>query len=609
MNPDIEIRIVVAIAAVLVLSSLVLCVSALRHDMRPGARPGFGWLLMTNFAFLAAAVGLMAHPVLPFWGSATLATSGAHLGIVFGYFAVRAGVGAPAAYSRYAALALVAIGGQAVLSIGLGTIDVLLVTGSVINGSLSLHVARRIWPLARRFGPEVAALASIPFAGIGAAYLFRLPLIALGASATTMTVATLIITFLLAFAALQWVFTLIAFRAAQLNEKLDAERVHAEEMTRLKSRFLANMSHELRTPLNGVLGMAQALQDLVRGEEQKRMVETIRTSGEGLMAILDDILDLSKIEAGKMALETAPFRPVEVFTRIVRLHAPQARAKGLGFALQCDPALEGHFLGDEHRLTQVLHNLTGNAVKFTETGQIDLHADFVDGRMKISVADTGIGMTEAQLTSAFDEFVQADASITRRFGGTGLGMPIVKRLVTMMGGTVTIESAPARGTQVLLDVPLPPAPAPAQDSTPSRAGVFPDLAQVRVLVAEDNLTNQKVLSALLRGTGVELTLVGNGREALAAAVAGEFDLFLFDISMPEMDGPTALSQIEAAYHAAGRSVPPAAAITANVMPEQLSSYAVGGFATCLAKPIRKTALIDCITALTGVPAASAAPGG
>lgn len=543
MNPEIEIRIVVAIAAVLVLSSLLLCLSALRHDALRGAGQGFAWLFATNLAFLTATVGVLAHTVLPFWASAALAISGAHLGIVFGYFAVRAGLGASTRFRWYFGFAILVISGQTALAIGLDDIDVLLLSSSAINGTLSLHVAWRIWPLARRLGAEVAALASLPFAAIGAAYLTRLPLLALEVSAATMTVATLIITFLLAFSALQWAFALIAFRAAQLNEKLDAERIHAEEATRLKSSFLANMSHELRTPLNGVLGMAQALQCLVRGDEQKRMVETIRTSGEGLMAILDDILDLSKIEAGKMALEIAPFRPVEVFTRMVRLHAPQAEAKGLRFTLHCDPVLEGRFLGDEHRLTQVLHNLTGNAVKFTGTGQIDLSAEVVQGRLRIRVADTGIGMSQTQLASAFDEFVQADVSITRRFGGTGLGMPIVKRLVSMMGGTITLESAPAQGTRVFLELPLRPAPAIEPVSAPTRVVTAPDLSGVRVLVAEDNMTNQKVLAALLRGTGVGLKQVLNGREALAAAMAEEFDLFLFDISMPEMDGPTALSQI------------------------------------------------------------------
>jgi len=605
MNTEVEIRIVVAIAAVLLLSSILLCVSSLRRDAERSERLGFAWLFMTNLAFLTGAFGLLSHPYFSFWVSAALAISGAHLGIVFGYFAVLAGLGAPTASRWYFGAALLAVFGQAVLGLGLNQIGILLLTSSVINGLLALHVARRIWPLARHFGPEIAALASVPFAAIGTAYLIRLPLLAWGGSATVMTVATLVITFLLAFSALQWAFALIAFRAAQLNRKLEAERVRAEEANRLKSRFLANMSHELRTPLNGVLGMAQALQELVYGQEQRRMVETIRTSGEGLLAILDDILDLSKIEAGKMTLEEAPFHPAEVLTRIVRLHAPQAEAKGLRFSLHCDPALDGLFLGDAHRLTQVLHNLTGNAVKFTETGQIDLRAEAVAGWLRIGVADTGIGMTQAQQASAFDDFVQADVSITRRFGGTGLGMPIAMSLVTMMGGRMGIESAPGQGTRVVLDLPLRPAPAaePEPDRAPVPEGPGPVLTGLRILVAEDNLTNQLVLTALLRGTGVELTMVGNGREALTAAIAGDFDLFLFDISMPEMDGPTALSQITAAYSVSDRPLPPAAAISANAMPEQLTSYVAAGFAACLPKPVRKPALIDCIAGLTGKAAA------
>lgn len=598
MNPEVEIRIVVAIAAVLVLSSLLLSVSAFRNKAQSGERVGFTWLTMTNLALLIGAVGLMAHPILPIWVSATLAISGAHLGILFGYFAVRAGLNEATSFYRHSGFAAVVLIGQAVMVYRLGAIEVLLLTSSVMNAGLSLYIARRVWPLAQRFGPEVAALASLPFAAIGVAYLCRLLLIAVNASAATITIATLVITFLLAFSALQWGFALIAFRAAQLNKRLEEERVRAEHANQLKSRFLSNMSHELRTPLNGILGMAQVLQGLVRDDEQHRMVETISTSGEGLMSILNDILDLSKIEAGKMELENAPFRPVEVLSRIQRLHAPQAEANGLDFALHWDPALDGAFKGDAHRLTQVLHNLTGNAIKFTQNGRIDLRAEVAPGGIRISVTDTGIGMTEDQLKNAFDEFVQADVSITRQFGGTGLGMPIVKHLVTMMGGTIEIHSTPGQGTRVLLEIPLKPAIATQTRIELATTAVTPDLSGVRVLAAEDNLTNQKVLAALLRDTGVELTIVSNGREALTAAIAAEFDLFMFDISMPEMDGPTALSQIAAAYHVAGRKLPPAAAITANVMPEQMINYIAQGFDTCVPKPIRKKALIDTIKSLT-----------
>jgi signal transduction histidine kinase len=599
MNPEIEIRIVVAIAAVLVLSSLLLSVSVFRREAKREESLGFAWLIGANVAFLMGTLGVMGHPVLPFWLSASLAISGAFLGIFFGYFAVSLGLGVVVGYRWYAVFALVAMIGQTALAIAPDALNRLLLTSSMINGMFSLHVMWRLAPHARRYGPEITALATLPFAAMGVVYLFRLPLLAFGATAATMTVATLVITFLLAFSALQWAFALIAFRAAQLNERLEKERQRAEEANRLKSRFLANMSHELRTPLNGVLGMAQALQDLVSGSEQERMVETISTSGEALMSILDDILDLSKIESGKMVLEEAPFRPADVVARIARLHAPKAESKGLQFNLHCDDALDGLFLGDEHRLTQVLHNLTGNAVKFTESGQIDLRADYALGRLQINVSDTGIGMSENQLASAFEEFVQADVSITRRFGGTGLGMPIVKHLVSMMVGGIKIDSRPGHGTQVLLDLPLRPAPAPQSDNHAFDSIPIPDLSSARILVAEDNLTNQKVVTALLRDTRVALTLANNGREALSAALEKEFDLFLFDISMPEMDGPTALGLIEVAYRAAGRKMPPAVALTANVMPEQIRGYAEAGFAASLPKPIRKAALLECITTLTG----------
>jgi signal transduction histidine kinase/CheY-like chemotaxis protein len=600
MNPEIEIRIVVAIAAVLVMSSLVLCISAMRHDAHRRERHGFAWLLMTNLAFLTGTLGLLVHAVMPFWLSATFVLAGAHLGILFGYFAICAGLGERPPVGRYAGAAFFAVSAQAVVANVLGSVDVLVVTSSMINGVLALHLARRIGPMVNKFVPEIAALASLPFVAIGAAYLFRLPLLTLGASATMVTIATLVITFLLSFSALQWVFALIAIRAARLNHRLEEERLNAEEANRLKSRFLANMSHELRTPLNGVLGMAQVLQEQVDGPEHQRMVETIRTSGEGLMTILNDILDLAKIEAGKMVLEQAAFQPSEVFARIVRLHGPQAEQKGLRFSLCCDPRLDGIFMGDSHRLTQVLHNLTSNAVKFTEAGHVELRAALVEDEVFICISDSGIGMTAEQVKTAFDEFTQADVSITRRFGGTGLGMPIVKRLVDMMDGQIAISSTPGHGTCVTVTLPLYTADTAAMEGNAVVPETGRDLTGLRILVAEDNMINQKVLTALLRGTAVELTLVKNGKEALEAAMAREFDLFLFDISMPEMDGPTALNQIKAAYHVAGRKVPPAAAITANVMPEQLASYQADGFASCLAKPLRKQALIACITTLVDV---------
>jgi len=601
MNPEVEIRIVVAIAAVLVLGSLALCLFVLRQDAQRGERFGFAWLFMTNLAFLIATLGLMGHTVLPFWISSALVISGAHLGIVFGYFAVRAGLGHRTSMRRYFTFAALAITGQALLAMALADVGLLLLSSSLINGVLTLHMARRIWPLARAFGPEIAALASLPFSVIGGAYLFRLPLMGFGGSAATLTVATLVITFLLAFSALQWAFALIAFRAARLNARLEAERLRAEESNRLKSRFLANMSHELRTPLNGVLGMAQVLQDQVRDVEQARMVETIRSSGEGLMTILNDILDLSKIEAGKLELEAAPFRPGEVVDRIVLLHAPQAAAKGLAFAARADdPALHQMRLGDGHRLAQVLNNLLHNAIKFTERGRVELRADIAGDGLRIVVTDTGIGMDAAQLDHVFDEFAQADVSITRRFGGTGLGMPIVQRLVAMMDGRIALRSDPGRGTEATLHFPLPPTtelpkPKPTAEAAPA-AGM---LTGLRILVAEDNITNQKVLSALLRGTDCDLTFTADGRQALEAARAGEFDLLLFDVSMPELDGPTALREIAAHYAGAGRPMPPAAAFTANIMPDQLRDYTAAGFADCVAKPVKKAALIACIARLGG----------
>ncbi len=244
----------------------------------------------------------------------------------------------------------------------------------------------------------------------------------------------------------------------QYNHELHLHEAvaRAEAASLAKSRFLANMSHEIRTPLNGVLGMAEVLSHSVTGSEQKRMVATIRDSGELLLALLNDILDMSRIEAGKMTLEALPFDPQEVVARIDGLFWPQAEARGLAFEAMVPGGRLRLRIGDPLRLQQVLQNLVGNAIKFTPLGEVRLTAaDLDDGALSIEVRDTGIGMTAEQVARIFDEFEQADGSTTRRFGGSGLGMSILRHLVDAMGGSVAIDSAPGKGTLVRLHLPLP----------------------------------------------------------------------------------------------------------------------------------------------------------
>ena len=253
----------------------------------------------------------------------------------------------------------------------------------------------------------------------------------------------------------------VAHRIVRISSQLEAARASAEQASRVKSTFLANMSHELRTPMNGVLGMAELLDETLETADQKRMMRTIRTSGQLLLSILNDILDMAKIEAGKMELENAPFVPLDIARGLEELHALRAESKGLSFKFLVGSGAGRARIGDQLRIQLVLHNLIGNAIKFTESGEVTVRiTGRSDAPLTVEVRDTGIGMTPEQLEHLFDEFTQADSSITRRYGGTGLGMAITHKLVTMMGGTIDVQSTPGQGTRIFVSLPLPLQEAP-----------------------------------------------------------------------------------------------------------------------------------------------------
>ncbi len=386
--------------------------------------------------------------------------------------------------------------------------------------------------------------------------------------------------------------------------RLEEARAKAEEMSRAKSIFLANMSHEIRTPLNGVLGMAEILQSLVQTPEKQRMVATIRQSGETLLTVLNSILDMSKIEAGKMELESVPFILSEVLGQVEALHRVKAEEKGLELSVLVSAGADLPRLGDPHRLTQILNNMLSNAIKFTETGSIRLKLSCRPGKpVTIDIRDSGVGMTEAQLSRVFESFEQADGSMTRRFGGTGLGLSIVRQLVLLMGGMITMQSRPGEGTEVRVILPLPEAdPALLAPPEPEAVLDVSALAGRRLLIADDNHTNRLVLSEMLATTDVDITMVENGQEAIeawehASAKAAPFDLLLLDITMPVLDGMRALSAIRG--REAERKLPqvPAIAVTANAMPNQVADYIIGGFDTHLAKPFKRKELLHALKTL------------
>ncbi|MGY6411240.1 MAG: ATP-binding protein [Alkalilacustris sp.] len=406
----------------------------------------------------------------------------------------------------------------------------------------------------------------------------------------------------------------------RVQVQLEQARRSAEAASRAKSAFLANMSHEIRTPLNGVLAMSEALAGTRLSPAQQEMLQTVRDSGEVLLAIINDILDLARIESGKMTLSIEPFVPADLGRWVEGLHGLAARRKGLSLIVRCDPATRSVRLGDPVRIGQILHNLVGNAVKFTESGQVMLDITVEGPRLCLRVEDSGIGMTEEQLDRVFEEFEQADNSVTRRYGGTGLGLPIVRKLVDLIGGDVRVDSTPGQGTRVEVRLQVPPgkgvlpsgqaAPAiqpagPAEVQAIRRgtgpgataAGPAPDpppevdLAGLRVLVAEDTPTNRRIIELFLTRMGVSATFAEDGQRACDLWRPGGFDALLLDISMPLKDGVEVLAHIDAQARRFGLARPPAWAATANVMPDQIEAYLAHGFEGVLRKPFRRAELV------------------
>ena len=383
------------------------------------------------------------------------------------------------------------------------------------------------------------------------------------------------------------------YRGAGTNVTLlMAATRRAEAANEAKSRFLATMSHELRTPLTGVIGMAEILSETGVTSEQRRMIDTIRDSGEGLLAVLNDVLDLAKIEAGKLEIVQRPFSPSRLAGRIEAHYRNRAEAKGLVLRIETGPGCSKQWLADPDRLLQILHNLVGNALKFTSRGEIAVTLSVAGGTLSVTVSDTGIGMSREQLTRVLQPFEQADNRTARRFGGTGLGLSITRRLVDLMAGEITIDSAPNQGTQVRLRLPVQPAASrPVADNPVLPTGGF---AGLRVLVADDNATNRLILKRMLEGLEIDVTVCDDGQAALEAFRPGDFDLVMLDIAMPGLDGVAALKGIREREAAAGAPPTRALAVTANAMRHQVEEYLAAGFSGHLAKPFRKARLAEAI---------------
>ncbi|HTX48470.1 MAG TPA: ATP-binding protein [Caulobacteraceae bacterium] len=382
----------------------------------------------------------------------------------------------------------------------------------------------------------------------------------------------------------------------------------AETASRAKSDFLANVSHEIRTPLNGVLGLAEALGRSDLDARQRDMLRAIISSAAALDGILADLLDYSRLDAGRLAINEDSFDLADLVEQAAAPFAAAASAKGLSFVVAIETPPAGPVRGDPVRLRQILTNLLSNAIKFTSEGEVSLSVVRINrsDRYLLEVRDSGIGFEPAEGERLFNRFEQADGSITRRFGGAGLGLSICRQLAELMGGEISAEGRLGRGARFTLALPLPPSD--ARDPEPAEGPPEAPARPLRVLVADDNAINRKVAELILEAIGAETVAVEDGRQAVAAVERETFDVALMDLQMPNMDGLSATRAIRTLETRMGLPRLPIVVLSANVMREHVAASAEAGADDHVAKPVRAETLIKAVLKAASAGAATAAGG-